>query len=761
MKTSPSTYKIHVKGLVQGVGFRPFVYRLAKKYGLTGEVANNNNGVIIKISINGGSIAPFIEELKYGSPRAALVKEIEITNIAYRAYQDFFITQSQNTGSSITGISPDIAVCSNCLEDMEKQPHRVDYPFINCTNCGPRFSIIKKLPYDRQNTTMRSFIMCGQCHEEYNQVLDRRFHAQPVACNHCGPQYALVQQDEKLTLLKDILNKIEQLLKTSKIIAIKGIGGFHLMCDAFNDQAISRLRDRKRRYTKPFAVMFPNVEVLKKYVVLTEKDLLELTSWRRPILLAKEKKKLSDSINPGLNQLGVMLPYMPLHYLIFKSLSVQGLIMTSANIGGEPVIKDDKTALLKLKGITDAFLLHNREIHNRVDDAVIRTFNNKIHLIRRARGYVPKPIEMNFDVDGIFAAGADLKNCFCIGKEKQAIMSQHNGDLENYEAFAFYKENVKRFLQLFRVNCRFIACDMHTGYFSTRSAENWNDEFPEIQKRYKLLKVQHHHAHCASVLAEHNISEKVIGISLDGTGFGDDGNSWGGEFLFCDLNEYERFTHFKYMPMPGGEKAIQEPWRMAVSYLYDAFGDELNNLDLPFLKDIPSSQIQNVVKMISRDINSPLTSSAGRLFDTVSALLNVCKTSGYEAEAPMKLEALVKEDHGQVYRFDINKTVDFKPTIMDIVHDIQKSKPIENIATTFHNTVAAAIAEVSIKMQKKSGINKIVLSGGSFQNVYLLNKTIESLEKAGFVVLINKEVPCNDGGIALGQLAIAAKKLQK
>ncbi|MGM0531623.1 MAG: carbamoyltransferase HypF [Bacteroidota bacterium] len=763
MKTA-NAYTIHIKGLVQGVGFRPFIFRLATEQRLKGWIENRNDGVMIKIQAEYKEVERFISLLRDRSPAAASIRSIQLMKSEGEDLEGFYINRSNDHSEQITEISPDIAVCPDCLKDMKFQPHRTHYPFINCTNCGPRFSIIRDLPYDRPNTTMHRFRMCQQCREEYTDVNNRRFHAQPIACNHCGPEYEYYQKGQIIRDIEKILSELKKLLYKGGIIAVKGIGGFHLMCDAGNDQSVRRLRLIKNRDQKPFACMFRNIETLRKYASVNKTEEESLTSWRRPIVLLKEHNQLSPSLNNGLDTVGAMLPYMPLHYMLFDEVDLPAIALTSGNISDEPLIVDNKTAYSHLNGLVDAFLFYNREIHNRVDDSVVRVINGEEHMLRRSRGYVPEPLELDLDAEGIFATGAELKNCFCIGKVHEAIMSQHIGDLKNYETYDFYTESVERFMHLFRLEPAYVVSDMHPDYLSTKFARNFVARKASYKQgkrngKVKWIQVQHHHAHIASCMAEHKLDEKVLGVALDGTGYGDDGKIWGGEFLICDLSEYTRYAHFDYVSMPGGDKAVESPWRMALSFLYRAFGDELQQYGLEFLETKKPEDIKLILSMIKKNINSPLTSSAGRLFDAVSALLNLCTESGFDAEAPMRLEAIVDSQTESYYNFEMRENrIGFIPSFKQIIDDMKQNIPPQVIAARFHNTVVHVIANLARKVREDHHINKVVLSGGTFQNRYLSETTVRLLKDMNFKVYQNKLVPSNDGGIALGQMAIAAKK---
>ncbi len=743
------TVQIEVKGLVQGVGFRPHVYRIAHQYNLKGWVENNNNGVLIKVSGIKDDIDQFAESICSRAPQASYIRSIQHQKIKFEEFVDFRIVKSKNISEKITDISPDIAVCDDCLEDLKRQSHRIDYPFINCTNCGPRFSIIRDLPYDRHNTTMEPFVMCDTCRNEYENVLDRRFHAQPVACSDCGPEYELIIGEKIIHSFDEILNETCRLLEGGKIIAIKGIGGFQIACDALNEEAVNRLRERKVREGKPFAVMFSNIEALQEYVYLFPEEKKSVLSWRRPIVIAQEKKRLASGVSVCFKTIGAMLPYMPFHYLLFEKLKLPAIVLTSGNLSEEPIVIDNEEAQSELTRIADAVLAYNREIYNRTDDSVAIIVNEKERLLRRSRGYSPEPVNLNLNVDGIFAAGAELVNCFCIGKGKQGILSQHIGDLKNLETLEFYTESFKRFKRLFRSNPSLVVHDMHPDYLSTRFAKNL---------KLEQMEVQHHHAHVASCMAEHDLDEKVLGVSMDGTGYGDDGNIWGGEFFVCDLSGYERKNHFEYIPLPGGDQVTKEPWRTGISYLYKVYDHEFLKLDLPFLKSLDRTKVELLIQAIDRKINCPLSSSAGRLFDAVAAITDICPVSKFHAEAPMRLESALKGGITDSYPFDLDTIISFESTIKAIVEDILDGEDTGEISAKFHNTFINVIFATISQLRKETGLKKVVLSGGTFQNKYVLSRVEKILQKEKFEVYSQCKIPSNDGGIALGQLVIAAKR---
>jgi hydrogenase maturation protein HypF len=750
------TFQITVTGLVQGVGLRPFVYRIAAKHNLTGWVQNTNESVLIQVTGTSQNINYFLRSLREEAPQAAIIREISARELDTVAFTEFIIKESNDISEAITEISPDIAVCEECLRDMDEPGSRLHYAFINCTNCGPRFTIINDLPYDRTKTTMQQFEMCRECGNEYNDVTNRRFHAQPVACRVCGPNYELFVNGNFISNnTNEIIETVSKCIDNGGVVLIKGLGGMHLACDAFNASAVEKLRNLKNREGKPFAVMFRDLDSLKPFAEIDENEKKSILSWRRPIVLLKKKKNagyqvLAESISSGLNLLGVMLPYMPFHYLLFRQLKTAAIVLTSGNFSSEPILTDNYNALRQFSKITDAVILHNRDIYNRTDDSVVRFIADKERIFRRSRGYVPSPVRTSLDTDGIIAFGAELTNCFCVGKNQNAYLSQHIGDLQGIETVQFYEETISRFITLFRLKPSLVAVDMHPMYLSTRTGFAMT-ELPVVQ-------VQHHHAHIASCMAENLLDEKVIGVALDGTGFGTDGNTWGSEFLICDLSDFERITHFEYIPLPGGDSAAEEPWRTAVSYLYKVYGIDFLDLKLDVIKKTDPEKIRMIVNMIDKKINCPLTSGAGRLFDCAASLLDLVQIATFQAEGPMRLESLTGSVCNDVYAFTSGQTICFDETIRGIVSDILNGIEKVTIATKFHNTIILAIFDSVNAIRNKSGINKVVLSGGVFQNRYLSEGIMDLLLKNKFEVFSHSAVPANDGGLALGQLAVASKR---
>ena len=747
-----NAFLVRVTGLVQGVGFRPFVYRIALENGVSGWVRNTNECVEIFVQGTERSLEGFFRDLESHPPAAAHISNILRIPEALTNSRGFMITWSENKSDRITEISPDIAVCHECLEDLQRQPNRLHYPFINCTNCGPRFTIINDLPYDRKNTSMKIFPMCDSCRKEYENVNDRRFHAQPVACSVCGPQYSFITKKERLEGTDPIISRLAELLSGGGIIAVKGLGGYHLACDATNEEAVRRMRLLKNREGKPLAVMFPDLATIKSFASVNETEEKSLLSWKRPIVLLKSNMQhlLAPGVNVGLNLTGAMLPYLPFHYLLFEKLKIPAIVLTSGNISDEPILIDDTEAIRTFLGSTDGVLVYNRKIENRTDDSVIRVMNNTERVFRRSRGMAPSPVTLQFSTEGILATGAELVNTFCIGKGYQAILSQHIGDLQNAETTSYYEETLGKFQRLFRMTPELIVSDLHPDYFTSR--------FAARNKGLKLIKVQHHHAHLASCMAEHGLDEHVLGVAMDGTGYGTDENIWGAEFLYCDFADFERFSHFKYLPLPGGDRGIEEPWRMAVSYLFHVYGDGIRDLDLPFLKGLDPGKLNFILNMLRAEINCPLVSSAGRLFDAIAALIGLCNVATFPAEAPMRLESIVKQNVTEQYPFILQNDVSFEPAIRAIVEDLGWGTDPGTISAKFHNSVISVIFEVVKKMKIYYHCNKVVLSGGTFQNKYLLEGVEKLLEGSGYEIYSHGIIPTNDGGISLGQMAIAAKR---
>lgn len=748
---------LNIHGRVQGVGFRPFIYRIANEMGLSGEVDNRNNGVCIRIILSLQQLELFISRIRSEHPPVAFIHRIDVTEEETEAtWSGFTITPSRSVSEEVTQVAPDIAVCPECLHDRESQSHRLDYPFINCTHCGPRFSIIRDLPYDRCQTTMSIFEMCPDCRKEYADVADRRFHAQPVACNHCGPSYYTLYNGHPITDYPSLLELSGRLLSEGKLIAVKGIGGYHLICDATNEAAVSRLRAIKIRDSKPFAVMFRNMESIRKYAVANSEEEASLLSWRRPIVLLRQHLSLASSVNPGMQTLGCMLPYMPIHYDWFERLVTPALVMTSGNLNDTPILIDPEEAEQQLASRVDLLLHHNREIHNRVDDSVMQVCGNQPCLIRRSRGYVPEPFFADIRTEGILAFGAEKVNTFALGKDETILQSQHIGDLKNWETYAFYTESLNRFRKLFRFAPSCLVADLHPDYFSSREAERLSEEM-----HLPLVRVQHHHAHAASCMLEYGLHRPVIALILDGTGLGDDGRVWGGEIFFCDRNSYSRLEHLEYVPLPGGDKASIEPWRMAVAYLWHYYGE---NIPFPagFAERIGEEKIKLLLKMMERGINTPYTSSAGRLFDSIASLLDVCDVSTHQAEAPVRLEQLASDEHLTHYPVIIKEgSISFRLVFEGLLRDLANGLSTTELSARFHNTVARMLLERARHYLQQTIATEVVISGGCFQNKRLTEQLQRMFADENIPLYVPGRIPCNDGGVSVGQLAIAASLREK
>jgi hydrogenase maturation protein HypF len=771
---------IKIKGIVQGVGFRPFVYHLAHKHGLKGWVLNSSEGVIIEVEGDRTNLRKFTNELKEKPPALAVIESIEVqAGGTPRGYRNFEIRASVEEPGKFVPVSPDISICPDCLTELfEPADRRYLYPFINCTNCGPRFTITQDIPYDRKNTTMVSFRMCPECQSEYDDPSNRRFHAQPNACSRCGPALELWNHSGKISCT-DPITETKRLLASGKIIAIKGLGGFHLACDARNDQAVAELRRRKPRSDKPFAIMSYDIETIEGYCYVSPKEKEWLASPRRPILLLRKKpgSLISDLVAPHNNYLGVMLPYTPLHYLLLSKGQRTGflaLVMTSGNISEEPICITNDEARDRLKNLADYFLLHNRDIHIRCDDSVAfvvacgeprpngREGDREI-LIRRSRGFAPHPIYLKIDSPGVLACGAELKNTFCLSKGNAYFISQHIGDLENLEAYNFYTETIKHYERFFRIEPRIIAHDLHPDYLSTKYAleRTHQSAISNPQSAIQLIAVQHYHAHMVSCMAEHNLSEKVIGVTFDGTGYGTDGQVWGGEFLVGDYSDYQRMGHLVYVPLPGGDTAIKNPYRMTLSFLFSLYGRKCLEMDIPFIQRLNRKEADIILRQLETGVNTLQTSSCGRLFDAVSSLLSVRERVTYEAQAAIELEMMAEEGIKKFYPWgskeeDDQIIIDTKQIISAIIEDIKRGIKVPVISAGFHNTVAQFIGETCKVIKEKTGLDKVVLSGGVFQNRLLLLKTTDLLRETGFTVYSHQRVPTNDGGISLGQSVIAA-----
>jgi hydrogenase maturation protein HypF len=781
-----SARHIHIKGVVQGVGFRPFVYNLATELDLAGWVLNSSSGVEIKAVGFDDVLDEFVERLLNDAPPLARIEYISATSVPPSTIDVpepgcFLIRHSQTQPGEFLPISPDVAICEDCLRELfDPDDRRYRYPFINCTNCGPRFTIIQDIPYDRPKTTMAPFVMCPDCQAEYDDPANRRFHAQPNACAVCGPRVWLkpglqvksaslqiTDHASRTTSGEEAIQSARMLLAEGSIVAVKGLGGFHLACDATNDEVVALLRERKGRVDKPFALMSFDLETVEGYCEVGDDERTLLTSRERPIVLLRKRPDapISPLVAPGNNYLGVMLPYTPLHYLLLEpscSLDVVhcsfplALVMTSGNYSEEPIAIDNDEALERLGNLADAFLLHDRDIHARCDDSVTRVFAGTELPIRRSRGYAPYPVHLPFEVKRVLGVGAELKNTFCLTRDRYAFLSQHIGDMENYETLQFFEQMVEQLERTFRIEPEIIACDMHPGYLSTQWAKSQISNL-----KSQICFVQHHHAHIASVMAENGLvgGRSVIGVAFDGTGYGTDGAIWGGEFLVADYASFRRVAHLKYVPLPGGDAAIRRPYRTALAHLWAAglgWDDQL-----PAVAAAPLGERAILEQQLKREVSVVPTSSIGRLFDAVSALAGVRQEINYEAQAAIELEMLVEGSVEDVeaypFRF-LGEEIDPAPCIGAVVADVRVDIPVGLIAARFHGGLARMIRDVCLHIRGETGLRDVALSGGVFQNVTLLKTVLPLLGEVGFTVYTHRLVPPNDACISLGQALVANAK---
>ena len=736
---------VRVQGVVQGVGFRPFVYALATGLGLTGLVGNDLDGVFAEVEGPAAAVSEFLRRLERDAPPLARIERVSTRDLPPAESAGFVIAASEaQTGLRRTLVSADTATCADCLRELsDPADRRHRYPFINCTNCGPRFTIVRDVPYDRPLTTMAPFTMCERCAAEYHDPADRRFHAQPVCCPACGPRLALDGDS------KDPLPAAAELLRRGRILAVKGLGGYHLAADAACEQAVAALRQRKHREDKPFAVMAADLAAAAELAEVDDAAAALLTSPARPIVLLPRQPgtAVAPATAPGNRQLGVMLPYTPLHHLLLEAVA-RPIVLTSGNVSDEPIVYRDDEARETLKGIADAFLTHDRAIHVRTDDSVARAFRGRPMLLRRSRGYVPEPLTLTTGFPRpVLACGAELKNTFCLARGRHAFVSHHIGDLENAETLRSFTEGIEHFRRLFDIDPQVVAHDLHPEYLSTKYALELDD--------VDLEPVQHHHAHIASCLADNGEEGPVIGVAFDGTGYGTDGTIWGGEFLAAGLATFERGGHLAPVPMPGGAAAIRQPWRMAAAYVED-----------PEVARRHPDQWPAVVAMAAKGINSPLTSSAGRLFDAAAAILGVRDTINYEGQAAIELEQLAETltpAEAEAYPATLETgegpfTIRGSDLLHAVIEDRTGRVPAPVIAARFHHGVAALIEAGCVLMRERYDLGTVALSGGVFQNLLLLNATVARLEARGFRVLLHSRVPCNDGGISLGQALVAASR---
>ncbi|MGA9406669.1 MAG: carbamoyltransferase HypF [Bacteroidota bacterium] len=757
--------RIHIviRGAVQGVGFRPFIYRLATELHLAGWVANSPQGVFLEAEGEKSVLDDFLLRIEKEKPRLSSIQSLDPAFLDAVGYEKFEIRESDYSGETSAIVLPDAATCPDCLHDIsDPSNRRYRYPFTNCTNCGPRFSIIESLPYDRPNTTMKSFIMCPECRKEYDDPADRRFHAQPNACPACGPHLELWDVDGRVIASHDnALREVGTAIRAGKIVAVKGIGGFQLIADARNEHAVVSLRRRKHREEKPFALMFPALDEVKCECEVSKLEERLLLSAESPIVLlnrkpeiANRKSSIASSVAPRNPNFGVMLPYSPLHHLLMRELGFP-VVATSGNLSDEPMCTDEHEALKRLHGVADLFLVHDREIIRHVDDSVVRIVMDRELVLRRARGYAPLPVEtaMAFDAP-IIAVGAHLKNSIALAKGKNVFVSQHIGDLETKEAMEAFERVNESFKNLYDAEPATVVADMHPDYRSTQFAKSLDA---------KVIQIQHHYAHVASCMAENHLNGSVLGVSWDGTGYGPDGTIWGGEFLLTDESSFSRVAHLRQCRLPGGDKSIREPRRTAVGLLFEIFGESLfQRLDLHPMKTFRDEELVLLRQMLTKKINSPLTSSAGRLFDAVASLTGLRDIAKFEGQAAMELEwAIGKTLTNEEYVFttsnsELPLTIDWEPMVLEILEDVRESASPSLISAKFHNTMAAMILEVA----RRIGEKRVALTGGCFQNKYLLERTVRRLQDEGFRPYWHQRVPPNDGGIALGQIFAAQCKIK-
>ena len=747
--------KIQIQGIVQGVGFRPFIYQLAEDFGIGGEVANTSSGVTITAEGSDERLDRFIEAIPARKPPLSQITDIQWEAVPPTGHGSFQIVHSRRGNSRDTLISPDVSICEDCLRELfDPDDRRFGYPFINCTNCGPRYTIINDVPYDRPFTSMHGFIMCAPCQREYDDPANRRFHAQPNACPDCGPRLSLHDGTGDKLAVESPLVEAAAILKSGRILAIKGLGGFHLAVDPANADAVTRLRQRKHREEKPFALMAAGVPAVHAIAEMTDDDRQLLESPQRPIVLMPKKppNAIVDAVAPRNRYFGVMLPYTPLHYLLMAQ-GFDALVMTSANLSEEPICIDNDEAFQRLSGIADHYLVHDRDIVLRSDDSILRRSAGDARFLRRSRGYVPVPVFLKTEVPPVLACGAMLKNTVCLTRGNQAFVSQHVGDLENAETAAFFEQTIEHLKRILDVSPEIIAHDLHPDYLSTQYALQ-RDDIPRVG-------VQHHHAHIVSAMAEHRIDGDVIGLSFDGTGYGSDGKSWGGEVLLANHADFRRAAHMEYVPMPGSNAAVKEPWRMALGYLDRVFGEACLDASLPMFQQLDMETAGTVLAMARKGFNAPETSSLGRLFDAVAAIAGVRHTVRFEGQAAMELEMAADRSVDRSYDFGWKDEGDgmhilTEPIIRGVVNDVTAQRPVAEVSMAFHNTLVRLFTELCTEMRGSTGLDRVVMSGGVFQNAILMEGLTDSLEKSGFTVYSQKLVPANDGGISLGQAVIAA-----
>ncbi len=746
---------IRYTGIVQGVGFRPLVSMWAHSLGLTGFVYNDSQGVYVEIQGYTSDLQLFLDAIQDDQPRLCRITSQRVEHLTIQNNEVEFSVKTSPLGEEVsTFISADTAPCDDCLKELERDKRRKEYPFINCTNCGPRYTIIKSLPYDRERTTMDEFPMCEACKAEYEDIEGRRYRAEPNACSLCGPHYTLYKPNRTVVDTVNVWNTTRELINEGSIIAIKGIGGYHLVCDARNDVAVQRLRKRKNRPHKPLAIMVGSLDTAIELVHLSDVELDILTGMERPIVLLERNHDslvhLSTHVAPDNHMLGVMLPYTPMHEVLLPSDAAW--VMTSGNRSGDPVLYDDNQAFEELGAVADYFLVHNRKIYAPLDDSVVTVIHKKPRFIRRSRGYVPEPIHCEISGQtSILAMGSDLKNAFAMNKGSEVLVGPHIGDLQNASTHATLEWTIDRYEKLFSIQPEKIMVDSHPQFFSSHLGERIGKS-----SQISVIPVQHHHAHIASVMAEHNLEGPVLGIAMDGTGYGPDGSVWGGEFLLCKGNEYQRLAHIHEAPLPGGEKAVSEPWRQALWYIRNYYGNDIPPIYQDWMNRLPKGweildkALQSTMPMIQ-------ATSCGRLFDAAGSLLGLGMIHTYDAQIAIALESLCGDEKGILldYNYD-GRILDFTPTVQSIMDGVVKGESKAHLSASFHKTVAIALCETSADLMERYNISDAAISGGVFQN----RKLVELIYRAWHVgnLYMNEAVPSNDGGLALGQLWIGNQK---
>lgn len=747
-------YRVKVFGIVQGVGFRPFVYQLARELGLRGFVFNDGDGVVVEIEGEELSIQRFKEKLRTSPPPLSRIDSVNEQEVAVLGDTGFVIQESKQS-SAETMVSPDIAVCDACREEMNDiSNRRYHYPFINCTDCGPRYSIIESLPYDRPNTSMAAFSMCEACAKEYNDPNDRRYHAQPISCHDCGPRVSLLDLDGSVSA-QDIeaVNRLCSLILHGKTVAIKGLGGFHLVCDATNEEAVAQLRRDKRRPTKPLAVMFDTIENAKRVSCLSDAEELLLCSKEHPIVVVQKNDEnlLAPSVAPGIDRVGLFLAYTPLHILLLEKLG-RPIVATSANLSDEPIITDEKTLLTKLGTVVHAVLSYDREIVNACDDSVVQVASTEKIMLRMARGYAPKSLPLPKKMSNkILALGANQKNSIALGFGDHMIISPHIGDLVSLDAVEYFERTLETFKRFYGFEPEVVVCDKHPGYETTL----WAKKLAKERLSVRLIELQHHYAHALACMAEYGLNEPVLAFCFDGTGYGDDGTLWGGEVLIADTQKYERVNYLRSFKLIGGEKAVKEPRRIALSLLFECYSlDEIILMDNPTVKSFEHSEIKILHTMYQRNLNAPASSSVGRLFDAVASLTGIAQVLGYEGESGLLIETEVHSDITDTYDYKIvDGIIDWKPMLSAILNEASQ----KDVAAKFINTLCTIIVDIAHKYPELP----VVLSGGVFQNRYLVEQLLKQFKKERIRYYIQTDTPINDGGIALGQLYYALHKEQK